>query len=408
MLEQNLLSIPFSPPRIDDKTIAEVTAALLSGWITTGPRVKEFEKRIAQYVGADKVVCVNSASAGLELILRWFGVQEGDEVIVPAYTYCATANVVVHCGAKPVMVDINADDFNINIKNIESAITEKTKVIIPVDFAGFPCDYDEINQLVKKKHIKSKFVPKTLVQEKLGRILILSDAAHSIGAIYNGKRTGILTDITVFSFHAVKNLTTAEGGAICLHLPHPFNHEELYSHLCIKSLHGQTKDALSKMQIGNWHYDVCEAGYKCNMTDILAAIGLVELERYENDMLVKRKHIFDTYSELFSNDERFEVPVYETDKKISSCHVYPLRIRNITEQGRDEIIRQIARYNISVNVHFIPLPMLSFYKNSRYNIQDFPVSYDSYAREISLPVYYHLSNEQVKRVVETIQLVLNH
>jgi len=402
MMSNNLPPIPFSPPRIDDKTIAEVTATLKSGWITTGPRVKEFEKRIAQYVGVEKVVCLNSASAGLELILRWFGVQEGDEVIVPAYTYCATANVVVHCGAKPVMVDVNANDFNINIQNIEKAITEKTKVIIPVDFAGFPCDYDELNQLVNNENIRHQFTPHTLEQELLGRILILSDAAHSIGATYKGNRTGSLTDITVFSFHAVKNLTTAEGGAICLNLPAPFNLEDIYKQLCIKSLHGQSKDALAKTQIGSWRYDVCEAGYKCNMTDILAAIGLVELERYEDDMLIRRKHIFDKYTKFFSKDERFEVPVYETDTKTSSYHVYPLRIKNITEKERDAIIQQIAMKNISVNVHFIPLPMLSFYKNCGYNILDFPVAYDNYAREISLPVYYGLTDEQVERVIAAI------
>jgi dTDP-4-amino-4,6-dideoxygalactose transaminase len=394
--------IPFSPPRIDEKTIAEVTSALQSGWITTGPRTKEFEKRIAQYVGVEKAVCLNSASAGLELILRWFGVQKGDEVIVPAYTYCATANVVVHCGAKPVMVDVNLDDFNINIKNVENAITEKTKVIIPVDFAGFPCDYDELNQLVKNENVKKKFIPKTPVQEQLGRILILSDAAHSVGATYKGKRTGALTDITVFSFHAVKNLTTAEGGAICLNLPYPFYLEEIYKQLCVKSLHGQSKDALAKTQIGNWRYDVCEAGYKCNMTDILAAIGLVELERYENDMLIKRKHIFDKYTEAFSKYERFEIPVYETDTKTSSYHVYPLRIKNITENERDMIIQKIAEQNISVNVHFIPLPMLSFYKNKGYNISDFSVAYDNYAREISLPVYYDLTDEQIDRVIKSL------
>ncbi|MCL2167938.1 MAG: DegT/DnrJ/EryC1/StrS family aminotransferase [Lentimicrobiaceae bacterium] len=403
MHHSNLPPIPFSPPRIDDKTIAEITAALKSGWITTGPRVKEFEKRIAQYVDVEKVVCVNSASAGLELMLRWFGVQEGDEVIVPAYTYCATANVVVHCGAKPVMVDVNADDFNINIQNIEKAITEKTKVIIPVDFAGYPCDYDELNQLVNKDSIRKKFKPKTLIQEKLGRILILSDAAHSVGATYKGKRTGGLTDITVFSFHAVKNLTTAEGGAICLNLPSSFNTEEIYKHLCVKSLHGQSKDALSKTQIGNWRYDVNEAGYKCNMTDILAAIGLVELERYENDMLVKRKHIFDTYSNAFKKDERFEIPVYKTNTKTSSYHVYPLRLKNITENERDAMIQKIAQQNISVNVHFIPLPMLSFYKNNGYNILDFPVAYYNYAREISLPIFYDLTEEQIERVIAAVK-----
>ena len=399
--------IPFSPPRIDEKIIAEVTEALRSGWITTGPRTKKLEQKVAEYVQVPKVVCLNSASAGLELALRWFGVSEGDEVIVPAYTYCATANVVVHCGATPVMVDVNPD-FNINVENIRRAITPKTKVIIPVDIAGFPCDYDEINELVHDSTIQKMFQARTEEQKMLGRILVLSDAAHSVGAEYKGKRTGSLCDITVFSFHAVKNLTTAEGGAICLNLPEPFNNEEIYKTLCIKSLHGQNKDALAKTQLGNWRYDVTEAGFKCNMTDILAAIGLVELERYNDDMLVKRKAIFDAYSEAFSKYDCFEVPVYETPEKTSSYHVYPLRIKGITEEQRDQLMQKIFEQEVTVNVHFIPLPMLSVYKNKGYKIENYPVTYDNYSREISLPVYYDLTDEQLAKVIESVVSLKNY
>ncbi len=393
--------IPFSPPRIDEKIIAEVTEALRSGWITTGPRTKKLEKEIEAYVQVPKAICLNSGSAGLELVLRWYGVQEGDEVIVPAYTYCATANVVVHCGATPVMVDVNSD-FNISVEQIKKAITPKTKVIIPVDFAGFPCDYDEINALVEEPAIKSMFVPESEEQKMLGRILILSDAAHSVGAVYKGKRTGSLCDITVFSFHAVKNLTTAEGGAICFRLPEPFDHEAIYKAFCAKSLHGQSKDAFSKTQLGNWKYDVTEAGYKCNMTDILAAIGLIELERYDDDMLKKRKEIFDCYSEAFAKYDCFEIPLYETEYKKSSYHVYPLRIKGITEEQRDQLMQKVFEKEVTINVHFIPLPMLSVYKNRGYKIEDYPVTYDNFSREISLPVYYDLTPDLVERVIESI------
>lgn len=395
------MQIPFSPPRIDDKIVAEVSEALRSGWITTGPRTKKFEQKIAGYVDVPRVVCLNSGSAGLELALRWYGVQEGDEVIVPAYTYCATANVVVHCGAKPVMVDVR-NDFNIDVNQIKGAITEKTKAIIPVDIAGYPCDYDEINRIVNDPEVKSKFQARTPEQEKLGRILVLSDAAHSIGAEYKHKKTGSLCDLTVFSFHAVKNLTTAEGGAICIALPEPFDVDEIYSKLVIKSLHGQTKDALTKTKPGNWRYDVVEPGHKCNMTDVLASIGLVELERYEQDMLVKRKEIFDTYSAAFSQYDIFEVPEYESGNKKSSYHVYPLKIKGITEEQRDLLIQKIAEQGVGVNVHFIPLPMLTAYKSRGYRIEDFPVSYDLYSREISLPVYYDLTPEMIKIVIQTI------
>ena len=391
--------IPFSPPRIDQKIIDEVTAALQSGWVTTGPRTKLFEKKITEYCGNKSTVALNSATAGLELILRWFGVGEGDEVILPAYTYCATANVVIHCGATPVFVDVNAHDFNISTREIEKAITSRTKVIMPVDFAGFPCDYDQINALVSRKDIADRFISKTEEQQKLGRILVLSDAAHSFGAHYKGKATGSLTDVSVFSFHAVKNLTTAEGGAVAFNLPEPFDNNELYTKFCVTSLHGQNKDALAKTLKGNWRYDVVEAGYKCNMTDLSAAIGLIEIERYKNDTLIKRKAIFDAYRDAFSAYSWAEIPIYETEEKMTSYHLFPLRIKGVTEAQREEIIKNIFDEDVSVNVHFIPVPMLSFYTNMGYNVKNYPISWDNYAREISLPVFYELTDEQVKRVI---------
>ena len=398
--------IPFSPPRIDQKIIDEVTAALHSGWITTGPRTKEFEKRINSYCGAGATLCLNSNSAGLELMLRWFGVTAGDEVILPAYTYTATANVIMHCGATPVFVDI-CDDFDISVDAIRKAITPRTKVIMPVDLAGFPCDYDEINALVRDDEVRKMFVPNHENQQKLGRIMVLSDAAHSVGAEYKGKKTGCLTDVTVFSFHAVKNLTTAEGGAVCLCLPEPFNNETEYNYLCTKSLHGQSKDALAKMQPGNWRYDIIEPGYKCNMTDIMAAIGLVELERYENDMLIRRKTIFDKYTNLLSKHDFAIIPTYYTADKTTSYHVFTLRIKGATEEQRDEIIKLIFEQQVSVNVHFIPVPMMTCYKKMGYKIEDYPQTYANYCCEISLPVYYDLTDENVETVVNAVVFAVN-
>lgn len=395
------MKIPFSPPRIDQKIIDEVADTLRSGWITTGPKTKLFEKKITEYCGHAATLCVNSGSAGLELILRWFGVKEGDEVILPAYTYAATANVVVHCGAKPVFVDVNPD-FNISIEKIERAITKKTKVIMPVDIAGYPCNYDELNSLVSREYIIRMFNPSSEEQKRLGRILILADAAHSIGAVYKGKKSGNLTDVSIFSFHAVKNLTTAEGGAICLNLPSPFDNKKLYSELNIKSLHGQTKDALSKTACGNWQYDIVEAGQKCNMTDIQAAMGLVELERYEDDMLVKRKYIFERYSEVLSKYSWAQVPEYFNDIKRSSFHAFLFRINSISEKERNKIIRMIFDKGVSVNVHFTPLPMMSFYISKGYKINDYPVSFDNYAREISLPVYYDLNDTKIDYIIEVL------
>lgn len=394
--------IPFSPPRIDQQIIDEVIHTLRSGWITTGPKTKLFEQKLAEYCGVDSVLCLNSATAGLELVLRWFGVQEGDEVIVPVYTYAATANVVIHCGAKPVFVDVNRQDFNISLEAIEKAVTEKTKVIMPVDFAGFPCDYETINALVKSEGIKNRFKARTVEQEKLGRILVLSDAAHSMGALYKGKKAGSFTDVSVFSFHAVKNLSTAEGGAVALNLPGPFQNEEVYKVLCVKSLHGQNKDALAKMQKGNWRYDIVEPGYKCNMTDIMASIGLVELGRYDADTLVKRRKIFDTYTAAFSGYTWAELPAYATDEKRSSYHLYPLRIKGINEQKRDAIIREISNRNVSVNVHFIPVTMMTYYASLGYRPAHTPVACDNYSREISLPVFYDLTSAQMKTVVSAV------
>ena len=394
--------IPFSPPRIDQKVIDEVVDTLKSGWITTGPKTKEFERRLTAYCGNKATLAVNSNTVGLEVVLRWFGVQEGDEVIVPAYTYCATANVIVHCGAKPVMVDVNADDFDVCLENVRRAITDKTKVIMPVDLGGMPCAYDELFELVETEEVKTLFQAKTEEQRKLGRILILSDSAHSIGAEYKGRKAGCLADVSVFSFHAVKNLTTAEGGAIMLNLPEPFDNEDVYRYLCTYTLHGQNKDALAKTKKGAWRYDVLVSGFKGNMTDIMASIGLVELSRYEDDTLHYRKCIYDQYTDAFSRYGWAELPIYETEDRKSSYHVYCLRVKGITEQQRDEIIQRIFDRDVSVNVHFQPLPLLSAFKNKGYKIEDYPVAYDNYCREISLPVWYGLSEEMVKTVIDAV------
>ncbi|MDI1353438.1 MAG: DegT/DnrJ/EryC1/StrS family aminotransferase [bacterium] len=397
--------IPFSPPHIDDKICNAVVEALKSGWITTGPRTKEFEKKISAYCGNKATICLNSATAGLEIMLRWFGVGPGDEVILPAYTYSATANVVMHCGATPVFVDVNADDFNISALEIEKAISAKTKVIMPVDFGGMPCDYTEINALVLKH--ATKFIAANEIQKRLGRILVLSDSAHSFGANYKGKKAGALTDVSVFSFHAVKNLTTAEGGAVALNLPVPFDNVEIYKALCVKTLHGQNKDALAKTQKGNWKYDIVEPGYKCNMTDLSAAIGLVELDRYDNDTLLKRKHIVDLYSQLLKSDSRIQLPVFETETKRSCFHLFPLRVKGITEVQRDQIIQKIFDEDVSVNVHFIPVPAMSFYANLGYKVKNYPVTCDNFSREISLPLYYDLSDEQIHTVVKAVFKAIN-
>ncbi len=400
--------IPFSPPRMDQQIVEEVGKVLLSGWITTGPRTKEFEKRLASYIGCRKVICLNSATAGMELVLRWFGIKEGDEVIIPAYTYCATANVVMHCGATPVMVDIDEKDFNISVANVRKAITSKTKAIIPVDISGFPCDYEALNALVNEADIKANFNPNSEEQKQLGRILVMADAAHSVGAKYQGKMNGSVTDVAVFSFHAVKNLTTAEGGAVCLNLPEQFDVDEIYKALNIKSLHGQSKDALAKVKAGggNWRYDVVEPGYKCNMMDIQAAIGLVELDRYDSN-LARRKEIFDFYTKAFQNQSWAIQPAFLNDEKESSYHLYMLRIDGATEAQRDEIINQIFEKQVSVNVHFQPLPLLTAYKSRGYNVNDYPEAFNKYKNEITLPVYFNLTNDNLKTITEVVISAVN-
>ncbi len=398
--------IPFSPPRIDQKVIDEVTAALQSGWITTGPRTKQFEKNITEYCGCMTTVAVNSWTMGMQVFLKWWGIQEGDEVIIPAYTYCASANVIVHSGATPVMVDIDPADFNISIDAIRKAITPRTKAIIAVDIAGFPCDYQLIHDLINEADIKSLFSPRTELQEKLNRILVISDAAHSFGASINGVKSGALTDVTTFSFHAVKNLTTAEGGALCFNLPDTFDHEEIYKTFCTMILHGQNKDALAKTQKGNWRYDVEEPGFKCNMTDLQAAIGLVELERYQEN-LNRREEIFELYDQGFAPFSWAITPLYKTESKTSSFHLYQLRINGITEEQRDEIMQGIFDQDVSVNVHFLPLPTLTAYKKRGYKMEDYPETWNKYHNEISLPVYFNLTNEQVQQVLNAVITSVN-
>ena len=398
--------IPFSPPRIDQKVVDEVSAALLSGWITTGPRTKLFEKKITEYCGCKTTVAVNSWTMGMQVFLHWWGIGEGDEVILPAYTYCASANVIVHSGAKPVMVDIGHDDFNISIEAVRKAITPRTKAIIAVDLAGFPCDYNALNALVREPEIMNMFSAGNEHQEKLGRILVISDAAHSFGAEMNGKRTGSLTDITSFSFHAVKNLTTAEGGAVCFNLPDNFDHDAIYKEFCTLILHGQNKDALAKTQKGNWRYDVEEPGFKCNMTDLQAAIGLVELERYQEN-LDRRKEIFRQYDLAFHHEDWAITPLHTTDNRMSCYHLYQLRIKGATEQQRDAIMQAIFDQDVSVNVHFLPLPTLTAYKKRGYRMEDYPETWNKYSNEISLPVYFNLTDEQVATVVEAVKKAVN-
>jgi dTDP-4-amino-4,6-dideoxygalactose transaminase len=388
------MKIPFSPPFVDQDVINEVVDTLSAGWITSGPKVKLLEEEISKIANVSKTVCVNSWTSGAILVLKWFGVKEGDEVIVPAYTYSATALAVMHCGAIPVMVDIN-DDFTINVNEIEKAITSKTKAIIPVDFAGWPCDYDAINLLVSNGPVINKFVSESDKQALLGRILVISDAAHSIGAFYKGMPAGKLTDLTIFSFHAVKNITTAEGGAICLNLPNSFDNEEEYKLMKLYTLNGQNKDAFTKSQAGGWKYDILFAGLKVNMPDVCAAIGLAQIRKYDALLIKERERVARAYHAFFSKYKQFELPSLEDENRKSCFHLYALRLNNCTEDQRDLIIEKITQKGVAVNVHFIPMPMLTAFKNLGYEIEDYPAAYDNYSREISLPIYPQLTNEQV-------------
>lgn len=393
--------IRFSPPYVDDDVIKEVLDSLSSGWITTGPKVKALEKEISSITGIENVLCVNSATSAMMLILHWFGIGKGDEVIIPAYTYCATALAVMHLGAKPVMVDTDRD-FCIDVEKVKSAINPRTKAIVPVDIAGFPCDYDKLNELVNNGSISKLFVSTNEVQRKLGRILIMSDAAHSIGAAYKGRKSGTLCDVTVFSFHAVKNVTTAEGGAICLNLNSKFDNTELYKTLRLWSLNGQTKDAFTKSKGGDWRYDIVYPGFKINLSDLCAAVGLAQIRKYSDDLLKRRKKIFEQYNAAFSQRDWAILPPFKNDEKESSYHVYLLRVKDISEEMRDRMIDEITKRGVAVNVHFIPLPLLKIFKERNFDIADFPVSYENYKCEITLPVYPQLTESEIRTVINSV------
>lgn len=392
--------IPFSPPYISDGVIEEVVQSLKSGWITTGPKVKMLEEELSSFLEVPNVLCVNSWTSGTIMILRWLGLNEGDEVIIPAYTYSATALAVIHAGGTPVMVDVG-DDFNMDIKKVEEAITAKTKAIMPVDFAGLPCDYNALNLLVRDKKIMGLFEASSEIQEQLGRILVLSDAAHSLGATYSGLPMGNHADITVFSLHAVKNITTAEGGAIVINMPEGFDNDELYKELRMMTLNCQTKDAFNKSKAGGWRYDIVGLGMKINMADVNAAIGLAQMREY-SDLLKRREEIFSRYLNGFSGYEWFVPPIKEDSDRKSSFHIFPLRINGISESDRDGIIDEITKEEIAVNVHFIPLPMLSFFKEQGFKIEDYPNSFKNYATEISLPIYPQLQDEQVDLIIDSV------
>lgn len=396
--------IRFSPPDITEEEIQAVCETLRSGWITTGPKTKQFEREIADYCAVRKAICLNSATAGLELVLRMFGIGEGDEVITTPYTYTATASVILHTGAKIVFADVLPGSFAIDPNAVEAAITERTKAVIPVDVGGVPCDYDELYRALENK--KSLYSPKKgTLQEKLSRPLLLADAAHSFGAEYKTggewKKCGSLADFSVFSFHAVKNLTTAEGGAVTFNASDEADAEAIYKQLQLLSLHGQSKDALSKMKAGSWRYSIELAGYKCNMTDIAAAMGLVQLKRYPG-LLARRKELFDLYKENFRSDSRFILPAECSNFK-SSYHIYALRIQGADEANRDKIIEWCAKNGVACNVHYIPLPMYPFYRSLGYEINDFPNAYNMYKNEISLPVHTLMSNEDVGYVAQTVK-----
>ncbi|MFC2099202.1 DegT/DnrJ/EryC1/StrS family aminotransferase [Bacteroidota bacterium] len=395
------MKIPFSPPYIDESVINEVVDTLKSGWITTGPKVKALENEIRQFTNSRQVLCVNSWTSAAIMILKWLGVKKGDEVIVPAYTYSATAIAVFHAGATPIMVDVN-EDFNISMVAISSAITAKTKAIIPVDFAGWPCNYIEIMNLVNQPEVKSLFIPSSSTQEKLGRIMIISDAAHSIGAMYSDKYVGYQSDIVIFSLHAVKNITTAEGGAICFNMPESFDNQQLYTELRLMSLNCQTKDAYTKSDAGGWRYDITGLGMKINMADLNAAVGLAQIKKYSK-LLFDRKHIAEYYSQKLSHFEWAVIPPLKADSKESSYHLFPLRIKGISESERDIIIKEVSNSGVALNVHFIPLPMLTLFKGLGYRIEDYPVSYDNYSREISLPIYPQLTIEQINYILAQLE-----
>ena len=390
------MNISFSPPDISELEIQEVAEALRSGWITTGPRTKKLEALIAEWVGTEKCVCLNSQTACAEMALRVLGVGEGDEVITSAYTYTASASIIDHVGAKIVLIDTQKDSLEMDYDALEAAITERTKAIIPVDIGGVPCDYDRLFAIVEsKKHL---FCANSPIQEALGRVAIMADAAHSFGAEYHGKKIGSVADFSSFSFHAVKNFTTAEGGALTWKDIPGISNADIYKQLQLFSLHGQSKDALAKTQLGAWEYDIVGTWYKCNMTDVAAAIGLKQFERYP-DMLTRRREIIEKYDSAFSKLGIGTLPHY-TDSHVSSGHLYISRVPGISAEQRGEIIIKMAEQGIACNVHYKPLPMHTAYKRLGFDIKDYPNAYASFANEISLPLHTCLKDEEVEYIIE--------
>lgn len=396
--------IPFSPPDIDMQEINEVVEVLKSGWITTGPQTKDFEKEIAEYVGTDKAVCLNSCTAALEMTLRALGIGEGDEVIVPSYTYTATAAAVHHTGAKIQMIDTAVDSFEMDYEQISSKINENTKAIIPVDIAGKPCDYDEIFKIVEKN--KKLFKPNNNLQKQFDRIIVIADGAHSFGAEYKGRKIGQVADFTCFSFHAVKNLTTGEGGAVTWTSSKNINNEDLYKQYMLFSLHGQSKDALSKSKIGQWEYDIVEPLYKCNMTDIQAGIGRSQLKRY-NYLLNRRKEIINNYNKAFESNDKILTLKHQGKEFSSSGHLFLTRIKGIDSKQRNQIIEKMGERGISCNVHYKPLPMLTAYKNLGFEINNFPNAYHQFENEISLPLHTKLTDEDITYVAQNFVEIIN-
>lgn len=396
------MRIEFSPPDITQLEIDEVVDALKSGWITTGPKTKRLEQELSAFTNTDKTVCLNSATAAMELTLRLLGVGVGDEVITCAYTYTASASVIHHVGAKIVLVDCNKEDKFMDLKALENAITEKTKVIIPVDLAGKPCKYDEIFEVVEKK--KSLFRPNNKLQEKISRVIVMADGAHSLGAVYKGKPSGSIADFTCFSFHAVKNFTVAEGGSVTWNRNLGLNDDEIYREFQLLSLHGQSKDALSKMKLGSWEYDIVAPNYKCNLTDIASGIGLAQLKRYPN-LLKRRFEIVERYNKGFEGTRVKPFIHFEEDKK-SCCHLYIVNIEGASEEERNEIIVKMAERGIATNVHYKPLPMFTAYKNLGFDIKDYPNAFNNYKSEITLPLHTLLTDEQVDYIIENLKALV--
>ena len=390
------MKISFSPPDMTELEVQEVTEAIQSGWITTGPKTKEFEKQIAEFCGVHKVVCLNSQTACAEMALHLLGIGAGDEVIVPAYTYTASASVACHVGAKLVFVDIQKDNLQMDYDQLENAINENTKVIVPVDLGGVPCDYDRIFEIVEKK--KNLFHPKNKIQEAMGRISVNADAAHAFGATWHGQKVGSIADFSSFSFHAVKNLTTAEGGALTWKTIPGIDDEELYHQAQLFSLHGQSKDALAKTKLGAWEYDIEGPWYKCNMTDIMAGIGLAQMQRYP-ELLKRRKEIIKRYDAAFKPMEIEVLPHY-TEEWQSSGHLYITRVPGITLEERQEIIVKMAEAGIATNVHYKPLPMMTGYKKLGFDIKDYPNAYEHFVNEITLPLHTKLTDEEVEYIIQ--------